>query len=101
MSTDIKLSEAQISKIILTPLGVTGAASAIDAGILKKIHDSGTTILIISNEENNDIIKIVQVFKYSNILLEGVTGGFLSMLLGTLGAYLLGNLLLGKGVVRV
>ena len=59
----------------------------------------------------NDIIKIVQVLDDSNILLKGVTkttenetkeqkGGFLSMLLGTLGASLLGNLLIGKGIVR-
>ena len=61
----------------------------------KKIHGSGTTTLIISNEEMNDIIKIVQALGDSNILLKGVTkpiknetkeqkGGFLSMLLGTL-----------------
>ena len=77
----------------------------------KKIHDSGTTTLIISNEETNDIMKIVQGLEVSNILLKGVTktikngtkeqkGGFLSMLLGTLGASLLGNLLTGKGIVR-
>ena len=59
----------------------------------------------------NDIMKIVQSLKDSNILLKGVTktienetkeqkGGFLSMLLGTLGASLLGNLLAGKGIVR-
>ena len=59
----------------------------------------------------NDIIKIVQALEGSNILLEGVTKtiknetkeqkwGFLSMLLGTLGASLLGNLLSGKGIVR-
>ena len=59
----------------------------------------------------NDVIKIVQALEDSNILLKGVTetvkneakeqkGGFLSMLLGTLGASLLGNLLTGKGVVR-
>ena len=139
MSTDLKLSKAQISKIIksgaflgsllsklasplmkvaiplaknvLAPLGITAAASAIDAGIQKKIHGSGTTTLIISNEEMNDIMKIVQALEDSNILLKGVTktiknetkeqkGGFLSMLLGTLGASLLGNLLAGKGIVR-
>ena len=132
MSTDLKLSKAQISKIIqsggflgsllsklagplmkvaiplaknvLAPLGITAAASAIDAGIqkkqkTKKKHGSGTTTLIISNEEMNDIMKIVQVLEDSNILLKGVTktiknetkeqkGGFLSMLLGTLGATL-------------
>ena len=59
----------------------------------------------------SDIIKIVQALEDSNVLLKGVTkttknetkeqkGGFLSMLLGTLGASLLGNLLTGKGIVR-
>ena len=66
--------------------------------------------LIISNEELNDIMKIVQALEDSNILLKGVTktiknktkeqkGGYLSMLLGTLGATLLENLLAGKGTV--
>ena len=138
-STDLKLSKAQISKIIqsggflgsllsklagplmkvaislaknvLAPLGITTAASAIDVGIQKKIHGSGTTTLIISNEEMNDIMKIVQALEDSNILLKGVTKtiknetkeqkeGFLSMLLGTLGASLLRNLLAGKRTVR-
>ena len=49
-----------LAKDILAPLGITVAASAIDAGIQNKIHGSGTTTLIISNEEINDIIKIVQ-----------------------------------------
>ena len=59
----------------------------------------------------NDIMKIVQALEDSNILLKGVTktiknetkeqkGGFLSILLGTLGASLLGDLLAGKGIVR-
>ena len=59
----------------------------------------------------NDVIKIVQALEDSNILLKGVTdtvknetkeqkGGFLSMLLCTLLASLLGNLLTGKGVLR-
>ena len=139
MSTDIKLSKAQISKIIqsggflgsllsklagplmkvaiplaknvLAPLGITAAASAIDAGIQKKTHGSGITTLIISNEEMNDIMKITQALEDSNILLKAVTktienetieqkGGFLSMLLGTLGARLLGNFLSVKGIVR-
>ena len=39
----------------------------------KKIHGSGTTTLIISNEEMNDILKIVQALEDSNILLRGVT----------------------------
>ena len=62
-----------LAKNILAPLGITAAASAIDAGIQKKIHGSGTTTLIISNEEMNDIIKIVQTLEDSNILLKGVT----------------------------
>ena len=75
----------------------------------KKIHGSGTTTLIISSEEINDIMKIVQALQDSSILLKGVTkaiktkeqkGGFLSMLLGTLGANLLRNLLTEKGIVR-
>ena len=100
-----------LAKNVLAPLGITAAASAIDAGIQKKIHGSGTTTLIISNEEMNDIMKIVQVLQDSNILLKGVTrtiknetkeqkGELLSMLLGTLGASLLGNLLAGKGIVK-
>ena len=77
----------------------------------KKMLGSGTTTLIISNEEMNDIMKIVQTLEDSNILLKGVTktiknetkeqkGGFLSMLLSILGASLLGNLLTGKGTIR-
>ena len=90
MSTDLKLSRAHISKIIqsgwllgsllsklasplmkvavalakniLTP-GITASAPAIDAGIQKKIHGSGTTTLIILNEEMKDIIKIVLALK--------------------------------------
>ena len=101
MWTDLKLSRAQISKIIqsggflgsllsklagplmkvaipltknvLAPLGITAAASAADAGIQKEIHGSGTTTLIILNEEINEIMKIVQVLEGSNILFKGVT----------------------------
>ena len=101
MSTDLKRSKAQISKIIqyrgflgsllsklvgslmkvaiplaknlLVPLGITAAASAIDAVDQQKIHGSGTTTLIISNEEVNDIRKIIQALEDSNILLKGVT----------------------------
>ena len=98
-------------KNILTPQGITAANSAIDAGIQKKINSSGTTTLLISNEEMNDIMKIVKALKDSNILLKGVTKtiknetkerkqGFLGMLLGTLGASLLLNMLAEKGTVR-
>ena len=68
------------------------------------------TTLIISNDEMGDIIKIVKSLEDSGLLLKGVTetvqnevkeqkGWFLSMLLGTLGASLLGNLLTGKGAI--
>ena len=78
---------------------------------LKKKHGSGNTTLIISNEEMNDLMKIIQALENSNILIKRVTkttksetkeqkGGFLSMLFGTLGSSLLGNLLTGKGIVR-
>ena len=103
--------ERPLAKNDLAPLGITAAASAIDSGPQKEMHGSETTNLIISNEEMNDIMKIVQALESSNILLKGVTktikngtkeqkGGFLSMLLGTLGVSLLGNLLAGKGIVR-
>ena len=83
-------------------LGLTAASSAIDAGVQKKIHGSGTTTLVISNEEMNDIMKNVQTLEDSNILLKGVTktiknktkeqkGGLLSMLLRTIGTSLLGE----------
>ena len=142
LQTDIKLSKAQISKIVqsggfldklrgpllktrlsilksviksLGFLGLTAASSLIDKSIAKKIHGSGTATLVISNEEINATLKIVQVLENSNILLKGVTetiknktkeqkGGFLSMLLGTSGASLLGGLLTknlsGKVTVR-
>ena len=148
LSTDIKLSKTQISKMIqsggflgrllgpllktglpliknvikplaksvLIPLGLTAAASAADAGIHKKILGSGhnhpsSTTLIISNNEMEDIIKIVKSLEDSGLLLKGVSetiqneakeqkGRFLSVLLGTLGASLLGNILAGKGINR-
>ena len=77
---------------------------------IKNILGSGNTTLIISNNEIEDLIKIVKSLEDSGLLLKGVTesvqnevkeqkGGFLSMLLGTLGASLLGNLLTGKEAI--
>ena len=133
MATNIKLSKAQIKKLIqsggflgkllsklagplmkvamplaknvLAPLGLTAGMSAIDGSIQKKIHGSGIK-LIIEEEDMKDIMKIIEALENSGILLKGVSktienetkeqrGGFLSMLLGTLGASLLGNLLTG------
>ena len=79
---------------------------------IKKILGSGhNTTLIISNHEMKDILKIVKSLEDSGLLLEVVSetinyepkqqkGGFLSMLLDTLGASLLGDMLAGKGVIR-
>ena len=92
-----------LAKSVLIPLGLTAVASAADAGIHKKILGSGhnNTTLIISNDEMEDIIKIVKSLEDSGLLLKGVSEtiqneakeqrrGFLSMLLVTLGASLLG-----------
>ena len=62
-----------LAKNVLIPLGLIAAASAADAGIHKKILGSGhNTTLIISNDEMEDILKIVQSLEDSGILLEGV-----------------------------
>ena len=140
MSIDIKLSKAQIKKIaqsgvflgrligpllkiaaplatkVLPILGLSAASSAIHAELQKKMYGSGSTTLIISNKELDDVMKIVQALEDQGILMKGVTktikneikqqkGGFLSMLMGTLGASLLGDilsksLLKEKGIVR-
>ena len=101
-----------LAKSVLISLGLTAAASAADAGIHKKILGSGyNTTLTISNDEMKDILKLVKSLEDSGLLLEGVSetvkyeakeqkGGFLSMLFGTLGESLLGNMLAGKGVIR-
>ena len=101
-----------LAKFVLIPLGLIAAASATDASIQKKIFRSGvTTTLIISNEKMNDIMKIVKLLEESPLLIKGVNeiiknkakkqkGGFLTMLLCTLSATLLGNLLRGKCPIR-
>ena len=102
-----------LAKSVLIPLGLTALASAAEAGIHKKILGSGNnnnTILIISNDEMKDIIKIVKSLEDSGSLFKRVSEtiqneakeqkrGFLNMLLGTLGASLLGNVLAGKEVI--
>ena len=138
-STDIKLSQAQINEIIeeggnlgkllmsflpklikpaisigkniLSPLGLSGAMSATDPAIQKKMYGSGNMTLIIFNTDMKDLIKIVTALEEHDILLKAINKkiknetkeqrrGFLSMLLGTLGASLLGNLLTGQGLYR-
>ena len=106
-------------KCVIKPLGVLGltaAASVTDAAINKKILGSGNhTTLTIFNDDLQDLLQIVKSLEDSGILLDGITktvknevkeqtGGLLSMLLGTLGASLLGDLLTknlsGRGVIR-
>ena len=100
LATDIKLSKAQIKKIIqsrgflgkllsklagplmkaalplaknvLALLGLTAAMCAIDGSIQKKIHGSGVK-LIIEQEDMNNIMKIIEALENSGILLKGVT----------------------------
>ena len=127
-STDIKLSKAQLTKMqkggflrflalllksglpivtsVIKPLGMLGLTAA---------ASGNHTTLIISSDDMQDLLKIVQSLEDTDRLLDGITktvknevkeqkGGFLSMLLGDLGASLLGDLLTknlsGRGVVR-
>ena len=58
------------ARSVSIPLGLTAAASAADAGIHKKILGSGTTALIMLNDEMEDIIKIVKYLENSGLLLK-------------------------------
>ena len=102
-------------KSVMKPLGILGltaAASETDAAIHKNVLITRNhATLIISNDDLNDLLKVIESLENSGILLDGITetvknevkeqkGGFLIMLLGTLGARLLGNILAGKGVIR-
>ena len=133
--TDIQLSKAQLTKMqkggflrflapllksglsllksVIKPLSMLGlTAAATDAAINKKILGSGNhTTLIISNDDMQDLLKIVKSLEDSGLLLDGITetvknevkgqkGGFISMLLGTTGASLLGNMFAGRCVIR-
>ena len=102
-----------LAKSVLIPLGLRAAASPADAAIHKKMFGSATATLIISNEETNDITKIIKYLKKSALLIKGVSetiknevkeqkGGLLGILLGTLEASLLGNLLTSQveGTIR-
>ena len=93
----------------MIPLRLTAAASATDAGIQKKIFGSHMITLIISNKEMVDIMIIIKSLEKFGLLIKGVgetiknkakeqqKGGFLGMLLGTLGASLSRNQLICKG----
>ena len=100
-----------LAKSVLILLGLTAATLAADAEYIKKIGSGNVTTLITSNNEREDIIKVVKSLEDSVLLLDGVAktvqnevkeqeGGFISMLLGTLGARLPGNRLTGEGIYR-
>ena len=100
-----------LTKSILISLGLSAGMSAADAVIWKKIDGSGTTALLISNEEMNDVMRIVKSLEESGLLIKGVSKtiknetkeqkiGFFSMLLEILVASISGNALAGKGVIR-
>ena len=59
-----------LAKNVSAPLGLSAAMSAIDGSIKKKMLGSGTTTLIISNEEMDDLLKIVKSLEDSNVLLK-------------------------------
>ena len=101
MSTDIKLSKAQINKLmkegsalgsilarfvpksikpaisfgknILAPLGLSAAMSATDAAIQKKMYENGTKTVKFSNKDLDDMAKIVKALEDSDVLMKGVT----------------------------
>ena len=94
MSAGLQLMERVLTPLVLVPLGLIAAASATYAVIQKKIFGLGTTPLIVSNKEINDMTKIVKSIEESSLLIKGVSktiknkakeqkGTFLNMLLGT------------------
>ena len=98
-----------LTKSILIPLGLT---TAVSATIKMSIFRSETTALIISNEELEDIMKIVKSLEEYGFLIKGVSEtiqnkakeqkcGFLRILLGIFTSSILGNALVGKAVIRV
>ena len=101
MSTDIKLSKAQINKLIkeggalgsilarflpklikpaislekniLAPLGLSAAISTTDAAIQRKVHGYGTKTVRFSNQDLDDMTKIVKALEDSDVLMKGIT----------------------------
>ena len=93
------------------PLRLTAVASATDAAFQKKIYVSGMTKLIISNKEMKDVVKVVKYLEESSLLTKDVSetieneannqSGLVGMLLGTLAASAIGNVLIVKAEVPV
>ena len=107
----IKSILTPLAKSVLLRLESSAGMSAADATVQKKICGPENTALIYSNEEMEDIMKIVKSLQQSGLLIKGIRetikneakeqkGGFLSTLLGTLPASMLGSALTGRGVIR-
>ena len=100
-----------LAKSISIPLVLTATASVTDAATQKKIFGSSMTTLIISNEEIDDTMKMINSLEEFGSLIKGsnettkieakeLTSGFRGMLLGTLDGSLLRNLFTDKGIMR-
>ena len=100
-----------LAQSVLLEFGLSSAMLAADTVIQKKIYGTTTRALIISNEELEDIIKIVKLHEESGWILKRISETvkneankqkvrFLSMLLGTIAASILGSELAWKGVIR-
>ena len=102
---------ATLAQSVLLEFGLSSAMLAADTVIQKKIYGTTTRALIISNEELEDIIKIVKLHEESGWILKRISETvkneankqkvrFLSMLLGTIAASILGSELAWKGIIR-
>ena len=100
-----------LAKSVLIPLGLAAAVSGSGRPLFSLLHNNNNAILIISNDEMKDTVKIVESLEDSGLLPERANetiqnkakeqrGQFLSMLLGTLGASLLGDILKDRGINR-
>ena len=114
MTAGLQLMESvltPLAKSFLLPFGLSAGMSAAYAAIQMKIYGSGSTALIISNQEMKDIMKIVKSLEKLGLLIKGISeaikneakkqkGGFLSMLFGRLAASMLETVLTGRGAIR-
>ena len=105
MTAGLPLSKSvltPLAKSVLLPLGSSSGMSAADAAIQKKIYGSDTTASITSDEEMNDIMKMIKSIEESGLIIKGISEtikneakeqkiGFISILLETLAASMLGS----------
>ena len=100
-----------LAKNVLLPFGLSAGMPAAYAAIQKKIYGSGSTVLIITNKEMKDIMKIIKLLEESGLLIKEISEaikneakeqkrGFFQMLLGTLSGSMLRSALTGRGVIR-